>query len=109
MKKQSVRRNRLTGEPRKWTCFNNRAIDAKLEEAEMWHYLSRLAKAKGEVFAVETMPIEILRRLVEQDRHALEMFEKFLSAREPLTAAEMKYCEAEAIPPEDFIRRLPRL
>lgn len=109
MKKQSVRRNRLTGEPRKWTCFNNRAIDAKLEEAEMWHHLSRLAKVNGQVFAVETLPIETLRRLVEQDRQTLEMFEKFLNAREPLTEAERRYCEAEAIPPQDFIRRPSRL
>jgi hypothetical protein len=80
MKKRSVRINRFTRRPRKWTCCDNSAIDAKLEEAEMWHYFSRLAKAKGVAFTVEVVPIEILRRLVEQDRHTLGMLEKFLNA-----------------------------
>jgi hypothetical protein len=74
----------------------------------MWHYFSRLAKRKGAAFAVQVVPIEILRRLVQQDRHTLEMLEQFLNARGPLTEAEKRYCEAEAIPLEDFIRRLPR-
>jgi hypothetical protein len=73
----------------------------------MWHYFSRLAKKKGAALAVQVVPIEILRRLVEQDRHTLEMLEQFLNAREPLTEAEKRYCEAEAIPPDYFIRRLP--
>jgi hypothetical protein len=109
MKKRSVRINRFTGRPRKWTCLENSAIDAKLEEAEMWHYFSRLAKAKGAAFTVEVVPIEILRRVVEQDRHTLEILKKFLNSREPLTEAEKRYCEAEAIPLEDFIKRLPKL
>ena len=75
----------------------------------MWHYFSRLAKAKGAAFTVEVVPIAILRRLVEQDRHTLGMLEKYLSARGPLTEAEKRYCEAEAIPLEDFIRNLPKL
>lgn len=75
----------------------------------MWHYFSRLAKAKGVAFTVEVVPIEILRRLVDQDRHTLGMLEKFLGAREPLSEAEKRYCEAEAIPLEDFIKRLPKL
>lgn len=75
----------------------------------MWHYFSRLAKAEGVAFTVEVVPIEILRRLVEQDRHTLRMLEKFLNARGPLTEAERRYCEAEAIPIEDFISRLPKL
>ena len=108
MRKRTVRVNRFTGESRKWTCPNNSAIDAKLEEAEMWLYFSRLAKTKGAAFAVQVVPIEILRRLVEQDRHTLQMLEQFLDARKPLTEAEKRYCEAEAIPLEDFIRRLPR-
>src|SRR5215469_3722708 len=109
MKKRAVRLNQFTGKPRKWTCADNIAIDTKLEEAEMWHYFSKVAKAKGAAFAVEVVPIEILRRLVEQDRHTLGMIEKFLNEREPLTEAEKRYCEAEAIPPEYFIRSLPRL
>lgn len=109
MKKRSVRINKFTGKPRKWSCLDNSAIDAKLEEAEMWHHFSRLAKAKGAAFTVEVVPIEILRRLVEQDRHTLDMLQKFLNAREPLTEAEKRYCEAEAIPPELFVRKLPKL
>ena len=109
MKKRSGRINRFTGQPRKWSCLDNSAIDAKLEEAEMWHHFSRLAKAKGVAFTVEVVPIEILRRLVDQDRHTLGMLEKFLNEREPLTEAQKRYCDAEAIPVEDFIRRLPKL
>ncbi|HLX68982.1 MAG TPA: hypothetical protein VKV04_05070 [Verrucomicrobiae bacterium] len=109
MKKRSVRLNRFTGEPRKWTCLNNSAIDAKLEDAEMWHYFAKLAKENGAAFTVDVMPTEILRRLVAQDRQKLEMLQKYLHAREPLTEAEKRYCEAEAIPLDDFIRRLPRL
>ena len=75
----------------------------------MWHYFSRLAKAKGAAFTVEVVPVEILRRLVEQDRNTLKWLEKFLNAREPLTEAEKRYCEAEAIPLEEFIRKLPKL
>lgn len=74
----------------------------------MWHYFSKLAEAKGAVFAVEVMPMEILRRLVKQERHLLRMLEKFLRAREPITEAEKRYCAAEAIPLKDFIRRLPK-
>lgn len=109
MRKRSVRLNQFTGQPRKWTCSDNIAIDSKLEEAEMWHHYSRLAKAKGAAFTVEVVPIDILRRLVEQDRHTLGMLEKFLNEREPLTEAEKRYCEAEAIPFEYFVRKLPRL
>lgn len=109
MKKRSVKLNQFTAQPRKWTCSDNIAIDAKLEEAEMWHYFCSLAKAKGAAFAVEVVPIEILRRLVEQERHTLGMLEKFLNAREPLTDAEKRYCEAEAIPPELFVRKSPKL
>jgi hypothetical protein len=108
MKKRTVKVNRFTGESRKWTCPNNSAIDAKLEEAEMWHYFSRLAKTKGAALAVQVVPIELLRRLVEQDRQTLAMLEQFLNAREPLTEAEKRYCEAEAIPFEHFVKRLPR-
>lgn len=75
----------------------------------MWRYFSKLAEAKAAVFAVEVMPIEILRRLVKQERHMLRMLEKFLRAREPITESEKRYCAAEAIPLEDFIRRLPKL
>jgi hypothetical protein len=109
MRKRAVRLNRFTGGPRKWTCLANSAIDAKLEEAEMWHYFAKLAKEQGAAFTVDVMPTEILRRLVGQNRHTLEMLEKYLNAREPITEAEKRYCEAEAIPLEDFIRRLPRL
>jgi len=106
MKKRTVKTNRFTGKPRKWMCRDHAEIDAKLEEAEMWHYFSKLAEAKGAVFAVEIVPIEILRRLIEQDRHVLRMLEKCLTAREPLTEAEKRYCQAEAIPIEEFIRRV---
>ena len=109
MRKRSVRLNQFTGHPRKWTCCDNSAIDAKLEEAEMWHYFSKIAKAKGAAFAVEVIPTDILRRVVEQDRHMLGWLEKFLNARGILTEAEKRYCEAEAIPFEDFISRLPKL
>ena len=109
MKKQSIRRNRATGEPRKWICHKNRAIDLMLEKVEMWHYFARLAKATGAVSATEVMPPEVLGYLVESDRANLDVFEKLLNACEPLTEAEKRYCEAEAIPLEDFIRRLPRL
>lgn len=108
MKKQSVKLNRFTGEPRKWGCNNNSAIDLLLEKAEMWHYFSRLAKETGAAFAMEVMPPEVLRDLVESDRAKLNLLERFLHAREPLTEAERRYCEAEAIPFEKFIRRLPR-
>jgi hypothetical protein len=74
----------------------------------MWNYFSRLAKRKGAAFAVQVVPIDILRRLVEQDRQTLEMLERFLDVRKPLTEAEKRYCEAEAIPLDDFVRRLPR-
>jgi hypothetical protein len=55
------------------------------------------------------MPPDVLRDLVELDRANLDLLEKFLNVREPLTEAEKRYCEAEAIPLEDFIRKLPRL
>ena len=79
-----------------------------LEKAEMWHYFSRLAQITGAEFAMEVMPPDVLRDIVECDRAKLDLLEKFLSAREPLTEAERRYCEAEAIPLEDFIRKLPR-
>lgn len=80
-----------------------------LEKAETWHYFARLAKATGAQFAVEVMPPEVLRDIAKSDRADLELLEKFLNAREPLTEAERRYCECEAIPLEDFIRKLPRL
>lgn len=80
-----------------------------LEKAEMWHYFSRLAKATGAAFAMEVMPPEIMRDLVKLDRADLDLLERFLNTREPLTEAEKKYCEAEAISPEDFIRKPPEL
>jgi len=108
MKKRAVRLNRFTGEPRKWTCLANSAIDVKLEEAEMWHYFAKVAKEQGAAFTVDVIPTETLRRLVEQERGKLGMLEKYLNAREPITEAEKRYCEAEAIPLEEFIRRQPR-
>ena len=107
MNKRSARLNRLTGERRKWVCHNNTAIDLMLEKAEMWLHFSELAKATGAEFAMEVMPPEVLRDLVESDRDSLRLLEKFQTAREPLTLAEIRYCEAEAIPLIDFIRRLP--
>lgn len=80
-----------------------------LEKAEMWHYFAKLAKATGALFAMEIMPPDLLREIVESERAYLDVVEKFLNAREPLTEVERRYCEAEAIPLEDFIRRLPRL
>jgi len=106
MKKRPVKLNRLTGEARKWVCHDNAAIDLLLERAEMLLYFSNLAKATGAEFAMEVMPPEILRDLVESDRANLDLLEKFLNSRDPLTEAERRYCEAEAIPLEDFIRKL---
>jgi hypothetical protein len=80
-----------------------------LEKAELWHYFFRLAKVTGADSPTEVMPPDVLRYLVESDRANLDLLEKFLNAREPLTKAEKRYCEAEGIPIEDFIRRLPRL
>ena len=57
---------------------------------------------------MEVMPPDVLRDLVESDRVSLALLEKFLNSHEPLTEAEKRYCEAEAIPLEDFIRRTPR-
>ena len=71
------------------------------------HRFSELAKETGAQFAMEVMPPDVLRELVESDRANLHLLEKFLNAREPLTVAEIRYCEAEAIPLIEFIRRLP--
>jgi hypothetical protein len=79
-----------------------------LEKAELWHYFCLLAKATGAESPVAVMPPDVLRYLVESDRANLDLLEKFLNVCEPLTEAEKRYCEAEAIPLEDFIRRLPR-
>lgn len=108
MRKRTVKLNRLTGEPRKWVCHDNAAIDLLLERAETWLYFSNLAKETGAEFAMEVMPPDVLRDLVESDRTNLGLLEKFLNTREPLTEAERRYCEAEAIPLEDFIRKLPK-
>lgn len=80
-----------------------------LKKVEVWHYFFKLAEATGADSPVEIMPPDVLRYLLESDRANLDLLEKFLNACEPLTEAERKYCEAEAIPLEDFIRRLPRL
>lgn len=80
-----------------------------LEKAETWDYFARLAKATGAQFAVEVMPPEVLRDIAKSDRADLELLEIFMNAREPLTERERKYCEAEAIPLEDFIRKPPKL
>jgi hypothetical protein len=108
MKKQSVKLNRFTGEPRQWVCHDHAAIDLMLEKVEMWHYFSRLAEVTGAEFAMEVMPPNVLRDIVESERAKLDLLEKFLKSREPLTEAQRRYCEAEAISVEDFIRRLPR-
>lgn len=86
-----------------------RPPDTIINGAEIDYANPRFAKEQGAAFTVDVMPTEILRRLVEQDRQKLGTLEKFLNAREPITEWEKRYCEAEAIPLEDFIRRLPRL
>lgn len=108
MKKRAVKLNRLTGQPRKWVCNDNPAIDLMLEKIEIWHFFAKLAQATGAEFAMEVMPPELLCNLVESDRDKLDLLEEFLNACEPLTEAEKRYCEAEAIPLQDFIRG-PRL
>ena len=107
MKKRTDKLNRLTGEPREWVCEKDAAIDFMLEKAEMWRYFARLARETGAEFAMEVMPPEILRKIVASERANLDLLEKFMNSREPLTEAEKRYCEAEDIPLEDFIRRLP--
>jgi len=109
MKKQTPKANRFTGEPRKWVCRNNATIDSMLEKAEVWDYFSRLADTIGADSPKDIMPPKVLRYLVESDRANLDLLEKFLNVREPLTEAEKRYCAAEAIPLKNFIRRLPRL
>lgn len=74
----------------------------------MWNYFAKLAKKQGAAFTVDVMPTETLRRLVEQEQDKLGTLKKYLIAREPLTEAEKRYCEAEAIPLADFVRKLPR-
>src|SRR5215469_12267790 len=108
MKKTNRKTNRLTGGPRKWVCRSHAAIDSMLERAELWHYFYMLAKVTGAESPMEVMPPDVLRYLVESDQASLSLLEKFLKTQEPLTAAEKRYCEAEAIPLEDFIRRMPR-
>jgi len=106
MKKRPVKLNRFTGEPRHWVCLDDAAIDLMLQKVETWHYFSRLAEVTGADFAMEVMPPDMLRDLIESDRAKLDLLERFLKACEPLTEAEIRYCEAEAIPLEDFIRKL---
>ena len=108
MKKRTVRLNRLTGGPRKWVCHTFAAIDSMLEKAELWHYFCRLAEVAGAESPVAVMPPDVLRYLVESDRANLDLLEKFINVCDPLTDAEKRYCEAEAIPLEDFVRRLPK-
>lgn len=74
----------------------------------MWLYFSSLARETGAEFAMEVMPRDVLRDLVDSDRANLGLLEKFLNTREPLTEAQRRYCAAEAIPLEDFIRKLPK-
>lgn len=90
-------------------CHNNATIDSMLEKAEVWHYFSRLAKVTGADSPMDIMVPDVLRYLVESDRANLDLLEKFLNTREPLTEAEKRYCEAEDIPVADFIKRLGRL
>ena len=105
--KKPFKQNRFTGEPRKWVCQSDAAIDFLLEKAEMWQYFSQLARASGAEFAMEVMPPDVLRKVVASERAILALLEKFLNSRELLTEAQIRYCEAEAIPIEDFIKRLP--
>ena len=79
-----------------------------LEKAEIWHYFARLATVTGAASATDAMPRNVLRYLVESDRANLDLLEKLLNVCEPVTEAQRRYCEAEAIPLKDFIRRLPR-
>jgi len=104
-----------TGKPRNWICSNHGFVDSIINDAEtIYHYgwASMRLKEQGKIQSATfyaAMPDDVLGRLAKSWQQTVEGMLRELTKRNKkeikLTAAELSYCEAEDIKPQDFLER----
>ncbi len=102
-RKKKIRVNEYTGQQRKWVCTNCRWIDEAL----------KMVEAQYELYLGRDIPVPIMARIItEAEKTAKSVrrrLRKALSDDAPtLTPAQLRYCELEEIPPEEFLARIKR-
>jgi len=97
--KPTNRKNRTTGQLRKWICFHHGIADGLLEAAEV---MATYPRHKGRYYT--RMPLEVCEQLATELEATAAGLRLEADRKGELTEVEIRYCALEGIEHSEYLK-----